>query len=133
MAPQREMSTTRSPPGLRPASPSSPPPRRSPPSCAPRQTPIWRCWSSPDGSSGRRWGKAKTTASYDGGARSALGNRGGVAMADKDGSNGGQNASPAKSLNEQNWPGLLAITALNLVVFAVVLGTDPAPFSKLTT
>jgi hypothetical protein len=54
-------------------------------------------------------------------------------MADKDGSNRGQNASPAKSLNEQNWPGLLAITALNLVVFAVVLGTDPAPFSKLTT
>ena len=39
----------------------------------------------------------------------------------------------SKSLVEQNWPGLLAITALNLVVFAAVAAIDPAPFSKLAT
>jgi hypothetical protein len=41
-------------------------------------------------------------------------------------------ASAAKSLNEQNWPGLLAITALNVIVFAVAVGVGPTPFSKLT-
>src|SRR5208282_4602204 len=54
-------------------------------------------------------------------------------MADKDGADNGSNKSVAKSLNEQNWPGLLAITALNVIVFAVVVGADPIPFSKLAT
>jgi hypothetical protein len=48
-------------------------------------------------------------------------------------SDNGYNTNAAKSLNEQNWPGLLAITTLNLIVFAVVIGTDPTPFSKLAT
>ena len=39
----------------------------------------------------------------------------------------------SKSLVEQNWTGLLAITALNLIVFAAVAVIDPAPFSELAT
>lgn len=57
-------------------------------------------------------------------------------MAEKDNSDSGSKASAAKSLNEQNWPGLLAITGLNILVFAVVIGVvgpDPVQFSKLTT
>src|SRR5947209_14439456 len=41
--------------------------------------------------------------------------------------------SGGKSLNEQNWPGLLAITAFNLVVFAVVIATEPKWLSDLAT
>ena len=52
-------------------------------------------------------------------------------MGKKDDSDGGAKASESKSLNEQNWPGLLAITALNLIVFVVVSAIDPAPYSKL--
>jgi hypothetical protein len=55
-------------------------------------------------------------------------------MADNGTSESGANTSAAKSLNEQNWPGLLAISGLNIVVFAVVtgaIGTDPLQFSKL--
>jgi len=37
----------------------------------------------------------------------------------------------SKPLVEQNWAGLLAITALNLIVFAVVAAIDPTPFSEL--
>jgi hypothetical protein len=57
-------------------------------------------------------------------------------MADKGNSDNGSNAGAAKSLNEQNWPGLLAITGLNILVFAVVIGVvgpDPVQFSKLAT
>jgi hypothetical protein len=54
-------------------------------------------------------------------------------MANDDDSDSGSKASTAKSLNEENWPGLLAITALNLVVFAVVVGVGPTPFSDLAT
>jgi hypothetical protein len=57
-------------------------------------------------------------------------------MADKNPSDSGSNTSAAKSLNEQNWPGLLAISGLNIVVFAVVIGAigpDPVQFSKLAT
>lgn len=39
----------------------------------------------------------------------------------------------SKSLIEQNWGGLLAITALNLIVFAAVAAIDPKPFSELAT
>jgi hypothetical protein len=55
-------------------------------------------------------------------------------MADKDSSDktdSDTKASAGKSLNEQNWPGLLAITAFNLVVFAVVTATEPRWFSDL--
>jgi hypothetical protein len=41
--------------------------------------------------------------------------------------------SGGKSLNEQNWPGLLALTAFNLVAFGVVTAIDPTSFSKLAT
>jgi hypothetical protein len=60
--------------------------------------------------------------------------QGGVAMADKGSSDNGSSTSAAKSLNEQNWPGLLAITGLNIIAFAVVIGAvgpDPVQFSKL--
>ena len=39
----------------------------------------------------------------------------------------------SKPLVEQNWAGLLAITALNLIVFAAVAAIDPKPFSELAT
>jgi hypothetical protein len=55
-------------------------------------------------------------------------------MADKDTVDSGSKTSAAKSLNEQNWPGLLAISGLNIVVFAVVtgvVGPDPLQYSKL--
>lgn len=57
-------------------------------------------------------------------------------MADKDSSDktdSDTKASAGKSLNEQNWPGLLAITAFNLVVFAVVTATEPKWFSDLAS
>ena len=54
-------------------------------------------------------------------------------MAGKDGSDNGSKTSAAKSLNEQNWPGLLAITALNFIVFVVVIGIDPKSFSNQAT
>ena len=52
-------------------------------------------------------------------------------MGKQDKSGDGDKSSESKSLNEQNWPGLLAITALNLIVFAAVSAIDPAPYSKL--
>ena len=55
-------------------------------------------------------------------------------MADSDGaakSDSDKKESAGKSLNEQNWPGLLAITAFNLVVFAVVTATEPKWFSDM--
>jgi hypothetical protein len=57
-------------------------------------------------------------------------------MADKDSSDktdSDAKASAGQSLNEQNWPGLLAITAFNLIVFAVVAATDPKWLSNLAT
>jgi hypothetical protein len=56
-------------------------------------------------------------------------------MADKDSSDksdGNAKESGGKSLNEQNWPGLLAITAFNLVVFAVVTATEPKWFADMS-
>jgi hypothetical protein len=52
-------------------------------------------------------------------------------MAGKGSSAGGSNASAPKSLNEQNRLSLWAVTLLNAIVFAVVMGVDPTPFSKL--
>jgi hypothetical protein len=52
-------------------------------------------------------------------------------MAKQDKSGDGDKSSESKSLNEQNWPGLLAITALNLIVFAAVSAIDAAPYAKL--
>jgi hypothetical protein len=52
-------------------------------------------------------------------------------MADKAVSDDGAGKNAAKSLNEQNWPGLLAITALNVVVFAVIAGVDALPLENL--
>jgi hypothetical protein len=54
-----------------------------------------------------------------------------VVMADKGNSESDTSKAAAKSLNEQNWPGLLAITALNVIVFAVMIGIAAAPPSKL--
>jgi hypothetical protein len=45
----------------------------------------------------------------------------------------GAKASAGKSLNEQNWPGLLAITGFNLVIFGVVAAADPRWYSDLNT
>jgi hypothetical protein len=52
-------------------------------------------------------------------------------MAGKGSSDDGSNTSAAKSLNQQNQPWLWAVTLLNVIVFAVVMGVDPTPFSKL--
>jgi hypothetical protein len=52
-------------------------------------------------------------------------------MTGKGSSDGGSNTSAAKSLNQQNQPSLWAVTLLNVIVFAVVMGVDPTPFSKL--
>ena len=52
-------------------------------------------------------------------------------MGKQDKSGDGDKSSESKSLNEQNWPGLLAITALNLIVFAAVSAIDAAPYFKL--
>jgi hypothetical protein len=41
--------------------------------------------------------------------------------------------SSGPSLNEQNWPGLLALTAFNLIVFGIVTASDPETYSKLAT
>jgi hypothetical protein len=46
---------------------------------------------------------------------------------------GGSGNDKSKPLNEQNWTGLLAISALNLIVFAAVAAIDPTPFSRLAT
>jgi hypothetical protein len=54
-------------------------------------------------------------------------------MADKDKLDDGAKTDGSKSLNEQNWPGLLAITALNLIIFGVVTAIDPKPYSTLST
>jgi hypothetical protein len=47
-------------------------------------------------------------------------------VADKDKENGGG----GKSLNEQNMPGLLALTGLNLAVFALLASVDPTEFTQ---
>jgi hypothetical protein len=52
-------------------------------------------------------------------------------MGKQDKSGDAEKPGESKSLNEQNWPGLLAITALNLIVFAVLAATDPKPYSEL--
>jgi hypothetical protein len=54
-----------------------------------------------------------------------------ASMVGKSSSDSGSNTSAAKSLNEQNQPILWAVTLFNGIVFAVVMGVDPTPFSKL--
>ncbi len=39
----------------------------------------------------------------------------------------------SQPLIEQNWPGLLAITAFNLIAFGAVAAIDPKPLSELAT
>ncbi len=52
-------------------------------------------------------------------------------MANKDNSGESAKAGEKKSLNEQNWPRLLAVTGLNFIIFGVLTATDPTPISKL--